>query len=120
MNASNQSATLSEFELIRINRLCEDFCTRRCPAELHQEVRLTWRIHKNLVTLIEERARFNCPGAWVELPIARFERSDAAHWHLYAFNRNGRPLPYAPCPDAPDFARLLEEVAADPFGIFFG
>lgn len=119
MKKSSQPEALSEFELIRVKRLLDTSCRERCPIEVHDQFALEYRIDGVTVELIEMRVRFNCPGEWSEHRIARLKRTEAC-WQLYTFDRNGRPLPYAPLPDFTDFSRLLAEVGNDPLSIFFG
>lgn len=56
---------------------------------------------------------------WSRKPVAQLRYDGVGSWRLYAADRNGRWLPY-PTPAAPQVARLLDKLGADPTVIFLG
>ncbi len=113
---------LLELDRRRAERLMRDYCERRIPPELRDKVRLDFSIRGNKVTLIESRPVFRQPGLWVELKIALFEFDGKARsWRLYCYDRNSRRRAYLEGSDeSPQLENLLQEVDADPTGIFWG
>lgn len=58
---------------------------------------------------------------WVRLSVAQFRYDpDAKLWTLYCADRNGRWHIYDDVDPSPDLVPLIEEVEADPTGIFWG
>ena len=108
---------LPETELFRAEKLLTEFCERRVPAHVRDQIRLLFTINGNKVVLVESRPVYDDPSRWTEMPIAQFEYSLAAKsWSLYGYNRNDRRVPVAK--GALDV--LINEVDADRTGIFWG
>jgi hypothetical protein len=84
-------------------------------------VEVRFRFEGNAVILFEHRPAFQCPGEWVEIPIARFRYFVARQeWVLFWKNRNSKWQRYDLIPASPSFEDLLEEVESDPTHIFWG
>ena len=108
---------LSEMDRHRVDKLLIAFCNKRVPLGVRDEVKLTYKITGNKVFLIETRPYFDDPSRWTEMPIAQFQYdATSKEWHLYAYNRNNKRLPYSKgCLD-----QLIQEVDIDPMGMFWG
>jgi hypothetical protein len=73
------------------------------------------------VTLYEERPAFQPPHDWQEMVVAKFTYvGTQREWRLYCQHRDLRWHSYQALPAASSFAKLLDEVDADPTGIFWG
>jgi Protein of unknown function (DUF3024). len=108
---------LPEIKQHRVHKLLTAFCDKRVPPDVRAQVKLTYRIIGNRVTLFECRPYYNEPSTWTEMPIAQFEYDAATKtWSLYAYNRNDKRMAYAKGP----FEILIKEVDKDPTGIFWG
>jgi hypothetical protein len=112
---------LSEVQQAEVNKHLRAFCDARVPAAVRNQVRIGFRIKGTEVVLFEERPAFQPPHDWREMPIAKFKYVGTQKlWRLYCQHRDLRWHAYEALPGAPRFAKLLDEVAADPTGIFWG
>lgn len=112
---------LSEIQRARVTKRLTAFCNARAPAAVRDKIRVGFRIKGGEVVLFEERPAFQPPHEWLEMVVAKFKyvRSQGL-WRLYCQHRDRRWHSYEALPASPSFARLLDEVAADPTGIFWG
>jgi len=112
---------LSELEQARITKRLSAYCESRLSMHAINEVRLGFRIHGHDVVLFEERPSFHPPHQWQEYPVAKFKYvATQRHWQLYCRHRDLRWHEYRRRPSARVFDVLLDEVDADPTGIFWG
>ncbi len=112
---------LSEIQQAEVNKRLGAFCEARIPPAVRNKVRIGFRIKGTDVVLFEERPAFERPQEWRETAIAKFRYVGTQRlWRLYCQHRDLRWHSYEARPAAPSFKRLLDEVAADPTGIFWG
>ena len=112
---------LSELEQANLEKRLSAYCEGRVPAHVRDKVRLGFRIRGNEIVLFEERPAFQKPHNWQELPVAKFRYIATQRiWRLYCQHRDLRWHEYQARPTARSFDALLEEVDADPTGIFWG
>ena len=112
---------LSEIQQAEVNRRLGAFCEARVPPGVRNQVRVSFRIQGTEVVLFEERPTFRPPHEWREMAVAKFRYvGTQGLWRLYCQHRDLRWHSYEALPAAPSFKRLLDEVAADPTGIFWG
>jgi hypothetical protein len=112
---------LSEIQQAQVTKRLAAFCESRVPASVRSKVRLGFRIKGSEVVLFEERPAFQAPHEWREMAVAKFKYVTAKQaWRLYCQHRDLRWHAYMGLPEARTFERLLDEVAADPTGIFWG
>lgn len=112
---------LSEIQQAQVTKRLAAFCESRVPASVRSKVRLGFRIKGSEVVLFEERPAFQAPHEWHEMVVAKFKYVRAKQaWRLYCQHRDLRWHAYMALPEARTFERLLDEVAADPTGIFWG
>ena len=112
---------LSENLRARVEERMARFCRERVPEHARHQVRLSYKLWGNHVTLIEERIAFLEPGVWVDIPVAQFRFDpDDSLWRLYWSDRNNRWHAYWDVDPARDLEPLLAEVDEDPTGIFWG
>jgi hypothetical protein len=112
---------IPELELKRAGNRLDAFC-ERVPPHVRSELSYFWRVRGNQITLVEKRPAWKGkPGEFTELPFARFQFDpEAHHWMLKWSDRNGRFHPYRGFEKVRSFSRLVDEVEADPTGIFLG
>lgn len=97
------------------------YCDRRIPAEIRDEVRLSFRIEGTSVVLFEERPAFGHRSRWIELPVAKFRYfTRLKEWRLFWRDRHSRWHNYDEIAPSESFRELLLEVDADPTCIFWG
>jgi hypothetical protein len=97
------------------------FCDARMPAAVRNKLRVGFRIKGNEVVLFEERPDFRLPNEWHEMAVAKFKYvATRGLWRLYCQHRDLRWHAYQALPAARTFDQLLDEVDADPTGIFWG
>ena len=112
---------LSEIQHADVTRRLGAFCAARVPPHARSQVRLGFRVEGNAVVLFEERPSFVRPNEWGQSEVAKFRWvASRKVWQLFCKFSNGRWRGYEPFPESPTFAKLLDEVAADPTGIFWG
>ncbi len=115
------SVAIPEFELRRVRALLERYCEARVPPHVRHKLTLGFSVRGSAVTLFERRPRFDAPSEWLEHGVARFRYSAAAgSWSLYCMHRDLKWHRYLSCGPAKRFETLLDEVQADPTGIFWG
>lgn len=101
-------------------QLLTAFCERRSPADLREQVRVSFAIRGNHITISEHRVAWDDPRSWTEMKIAVLAYDPASGtWELFCFDRNSRRRPYHDAVPS-DLAGLLAEIDADPTGIFWG
>jgi hypothetical protein len=112
---------LSRTQQAEVSRRLGAFCDARVPPSARDTVRGGFRIKGAEVVLFEERPAFRPPHEWQEMVVAKF-RYVGTHrrWRLYCQHRDRRWHAYEALPAASNLERLLDEVAADPTGIFWG
>lgn len=112
---------LSEIRRAQVTKRLAAFCEARVPAAVRNKVRIGFRIKGSEVVLLEERPAFQPPHEWREMAVAKFKWvATQSLWRLYCQHRDLRWHEYEALPAARSFDRLLDEVAADPTGIFWG
>ena len=112
---------LTEMHKAQIDKRLTAYCEKRVPPAARLKIRVGYRIEGNAVILFEERPAFRPPHDWQEMVVAKFTYvATCAEWRLFCQHRDRRWHTYEAMPSASSFAKLLEEVDADPTGIFWG
>jgi hypothetical protein len=112
---------LSEFTQRLVEKKLAKYCSGRIPEHSRHQVKLTYKIRGNSVTLIEERPYFRDPSTWTQSPVAQFRfDGQTKKWSLYCSDRNGKWHLYGRMKPSSDFDDLLREVDRDTTGIFWG
>jgi len=105
----------------QIERRLAQYCHDRIPNHARRQVRLSYRIRGNNVTLLEQRPAFMEPDTWVDIVVAQFRfHPDDSIWVLYWADRNSRWHEYYDVEPSAELDDLLREVDQDPTGIFWG
>lgn len=96
------------------------YCDKKVPVHFRNEIRMSFFIRDNFVTLFEERSSFLDPLSWSKTAVAQF-RYDPKHqeWTLYCLDRNERWREYDMEPSK-DLDVLIREIEKDSTGIFWG
>ncbi len=114
-------------ELVRrtAEKKVAEFCKRRIPPHVRDEIRLEFGFRGNSVTI------FECRPPWEGLPEQVVEWSrmkivqlrydpSTREWTLFWADRNGRWLRYWDLDPDPDLDRLIREIDDDPMCAFWG
>ena len=97
------------------------FCEKRIPAHARDQVKLSYAIRGNNVTLNEERVVYSEPGTWVTIPIAQFRFDPDSHcWSLYCADRSSKWHRHEAAKPSRDLESLIAAVDNDQTGIFWG
>ena len=97
------------------------FCEKRIPAHARDQVKLSYAIRGNSITLNEGRALFTEPVKWVTIPIAQFRFDPDSHcWSLYCADRNSKWRRHEAAKPSRDLESLIAAVDTDQTGIFWG
>ena len=111
----------SEFTIKLIETKLTEYCDRRIPKYMRDQVNLIFKIARDKVTLIETRPYFKDPSIWTENPVAQFRFDDKTkQWMLYCADRNSRWHLYDLIEPSADFDDMLKALDADRTGIFWG
>ena len=113
--------TLPEKARNQADSVLSSFCASHIPPHARDQIALSYEFRGNSVTLFEYRPRWDQPKDWIASAIAQF-RFDPSNgrWRLYCADRNSKWHVYSLARPTTRFATLLEAVAKDPTGIFFG
>jgi hypothetical protein len=112
---------LSEFERARIERLFGEYCRRKIPSHVRDQLRIDYKIRGNEVKLFECRPRDDDHSIWTESPVARLKKDEKRNtWLLYCADRNSKWHLFEPNAENQDIEKLLAEVERDSTGIFWG
>ena len=111
----------NEIELKRIDKVVGGVCRRRNRPELHDQLRLEYRVKAHDVVLFEVRPCWDGQPGTMENPVAKvkFVRTDGM-WRLFWQRADLKWHGYDPFPTSSDLSRLVEEVDRDPHCCFFG
>lgn len=112
---------LSDIQRAQVTKRLTAFCDTRVPPTVRDKLRVGFRIKGSEVVLFEERPEFHPPYEWREMPAAKLKYvASQGVWRLYCQHRDRHWHAYEALPEASSFAKLLDEVAEDPTGIFWG
>ena len=105
----------------RIETLLADFCEKRIPPHVRNQIKLTYELLGNVATLFEDRPAYNDSSRWTHLPVAQFRfEPETLKWSLYCCDRNCKWHLYQGVKPTTAPEALLAEVDKDPTGIFWG
>lgn len=117
--AASRPSTLSDLQQAQVTKLLAPLC--ELPPDVRSQVQKGFRFDGRSVVLFEMRPALMPPHDWQEEPIAKFtyvKRSQL--WRLYCMFRDLEWHAYDPLAESPDLCLLVDEVRADPTGIFGG
>ena len=91
------------------------------PPHARDKVRIGYVAKGMAITLFEQRPGWQDKTIWTKSDIARIRYSKTdGEWTLYFKGRNEKWHVYDPLPPTTDFGLVLQEIKADPTGIFWG
>lgn len=114
---------MSEFENRRVEKLLATFVEQHRPApHVRPKLDIGWRRSGQSIEVFEIRPVWRgAPGDVREVPIAKATWvKSRGHWRLYWMRADLKWHRYEPLPEAGTLERVLTEVAADPWGCFWG
>jgi hypothetical protein len=109
---------LDLFTRRRIEKIMDEFTEKNVPRDIRNQIKLSYKIRGDSVTLIEERPAFRS-DRWVQLNIAQF-RLDQKKWKIYWQDSKDKwhfVDDYSP---DEDFEKQLRIVDQDDRGMFWG
>ena len=113
---------LLEIKRAEAERDLKKFCADFVPPEYQDQIRHSYRIRGNDITLFEERPPWDAVGEeWTKRAIARFRyEPDCNGWSVSWQRANGRWLYCDWIGETARFAEALAEVKRDVQGTFWG
>jgi hypothetical protein len=104
-----------------VEQKLDAFIDKRLSIHTRDEVRLTYTINGNQVTITEGHADPSMPQGWTADPIAQIRfNPDSSCWTLYFSDSNARWHRFEPAKPNRDFEQLVGVVNADLSGVFWG
>ena len=111
----------TEFTKKLIETKLNDYCERRIPIDVRDQLKLTYKIIRYKVNLVETRPYHRDPAIRTETPIAQFRFDSATQkWSLFSFGRNDRWHLYDLIKPSIDFDDMLKALDNDKTGRFWG
>jgi hypothetical protein len=113
--------TLSNITLKTSEPVISLFCKTRILDNFKDQIRITYKIRRNSITIYEERIYFKDNSKWTKNPVAQFRFDNKSlKWDLYCSDRNNKWHSYSETVPERDINKLIKEVNEDPTGIFWG
>jgi hypothetical protein len=113
--------SLSEFTRKLIEVKLTEYCLKKIPEHIRDEIKLIFKIRGNNVTLFETRPFYQDPSIWTENPVAQLRYDEPSNkWFLYYPDRNSRWHPYSRISPTANLDTILKAIDRDPTGIFWG
>lgn len=98
-----------------------EFCQRHSSEAVADQLRYEYAFDANSALLIEKRPSFLNPADWTAMPRAKFRYSASKGvWTLYWGDNNEKWHRVSSAPASPNIESLLQQVIADPSGVFWG
>jgi hypothetical protein len=100
-----------------------EYCINKVPAHVRDQVRLTFSVLGNIVTLFEERPVIKPLDKRTKLPLAQFRLSVVDHlWRLYCASQKRQEgwVIYPGAKPTKEFEKLLAALDQDRTGVFWG
>lgn len=100
----------------------EEFCKKRIPEPVQEQVKLSYIFRGKSVTIFENRSPWwKGMKEWTSMAIAQLRYDEkTGEWTLYCADRNDRWHEYYDIEPTKDINKLLKEIDEDPTGIFWG
>lgn len=112
---------LTNLQKQAVEAIMNAFCEKRVPLEVRDKINLSFEINGCKVNLYENRPFWRDPSQWSKMKIAQFRfNNEDRKWTLYCLDRNQKYWEYDHISPNKDIKKLIEEVDADPTGIFWG
>ena len=96
------------------------YCEQKVPDDLKDQVRVLYSIKGYTVTIIQSKPSFPGSHLWADCPIARLKYDPrTSSWELYRRNLTGEWQRYTDLKPTRHLQSLIDEIASDPFGVFW-
>ena len=113
--------SLPEFIIRLIENKLTEYCERKIPMHARDQIKLTYKIIGNKVSLIETGRYHRDHTIWTETPIAQIRFDQVTKkWALFFTDRNSNWHLYDTVKPSVNFEDILKELDHDPTGIFWG
>jgi hypothetical protein len=109
---------VDDFTKKRIIKIMDNYTGNKVPKHIQNQIKMSYKIRGNNVTLIEERPAF-MSDKWVQLDIAQF-RLDQDKWKVYWRDSKEKWHFVEDILPIEDFEKQLDIVDKDNRGIFWG
>lgn len=109
---------MDDFTKKRIIKIMDNYINNKVPKHIQNQVKMSFKIRGNNVTLVEERPAF-MSDKWFQLDIAQF-RLDQDKWKVYWKDSKEKWHFVEDILPDEDFEKQLEIVDKDNKGIFWG
>ena len=98
-----------------------EYCKNKVPADLLNEMSVSYKIRGNSVTIFENRAPWRPEfKEWTSTPIAQIRYDEeTGKWTLYYADRNDKWHEYIDINPTKNIDNILAEIDEDPTGIFW-
>ncbi len=98
------------------------YCDNRIPAHLRNKVTVSYEIRGSNVTIFESRAPWRSEMTeWTKSKVAQIRYDEKkTMWTLFCRDQYGKWYKYESLPAVKNLDRVIEEIDADPTGIFWG
>jgi hypothetical protein len=114
-------SSFNDIEKQRIKKIVGGFCRKRIPDHQRTQVKLFYEVKNYEVKIIESRSSSPNSHIWIDTPIARLLYDpDSLHWHLYWMRGTGRWQKYNGLEPTNSLNAVIDEIAIDPFLLFWG
>lgn len=111
------ATVLPEIDVEKVKR----YCRAKIPERLHNEVRIETSIRGKSISIHECRPIWRgAPGEWTKTSVAQLRYEGDGTWTLYSADRNSKWFLYFDLDSHQPVDVILEEIEADPTGIFWG
>jgi hypothetical protein len=112
---------IDEFQKYKVNKLLTELCDSRIPVHVKNQIKLSFQIRGNNVTLFENRKSYLDDTIWIKVKISQFRYDeDKIIWSLYWWRHTGKWYLYDEVNPSLEINDLINEVNNDPSGIFWG
>jgi hypothetical protein len=109
---------MDDFTKTRVTKIMEKYVETKIPKHLQNQIKITFKIRGNNVTLFEERPEYVGEG-WTQLDIAQF-RMDQNKWKVYWRDSKDKWHWVEDIKPDEDFEKQLKIVDKDNRGLFWG
>ncbi len=109
---------MDDFTKKRIIKIMDNYINNKVPKHIQNQVKMSFKIRGNNVTLVEERPAF-MSDKWFQLDIAQF-RLDQDKWKVYWKDSKEKWHFVEDILPDENFEKQLEIVDKDDKGIFWG
>jgi hypothetical protein len=99
----------------------QEFCENRIPKGLKNKMKMGYKTEGNKITIIEQRPSFTGEATWTQSPVVQIRYNQKKeNWTIYSRDRNQKWHLYTEIEPKEIIEEIIEEIEADPTGIFWG